>query len=199
MFVQKPVPTFYSGYPVGDAFRTVPSQQWTCQQKDMNQNPSLQNTPYSDVFSSQYLHSSITPIVSHEGINTLFPCTSLYQSIPSETAYGMVQPTIISNDAPITFEPYNTYSPVVPLGYPVIPNPMIAKYGMCDKMETGSVPIIAAGSGMGLQGEREKRIGSEIVELVHTNSSSIPFVSPVSDLVPCISPCGDTPNDDIKK
>lgn len=184
---------------MGDAFRTVPSQQWTCQQKDINQNASLQNNPYSDVFSSQYIPSSITPLVSHEGINTLFPCTSLYQSMPSETAYGLVQPTLISNDTPITFEPYNTYSPVVPIGYPVIPNPMMSNYGMCDKMESTSVPIITAGSGMGLQ-EREKRIGTEIVELVHTNSSSIPaFVSPVSDLVPCISPCGDTPNDDIKK
>lgn len=182
LYAQKTTPSLNTMYTM-ESFRSIPSQQWGYTNEMI---PCTINIPYSEMYQTQY--PSVVPVMPNEN---LVSCSPVYQPITGETPYPMIQPTILQSDTPpLPYDAFNTYSPMVPIGYQsIVPNQLMSNYAMCDKMESGRIPV-----------EKDKTVNSEIVELVHTNSSSlVAMVSPMTDLVPCISPCGEKPKGEMAK
>ena len=100
----------------------------------------------------------------------------------------------------MTFEPYNSYSHVVSVGYPTgVSNSMMQNFTPVEKMSSGRLPMVSPSPpAVIITNEKEKTVNSEVVEIVPTNSSSVPgIISP--DLLPFATACGDNTNALLKK
>ena len=191
-------------YPVpSDTIQSVPPQAWNYTPNEVYPNGTIQNI-YPEMYQPQFIPSSVYPVISQDSLNPIPVCSPVYQPYANEPPpFSMMQPTIISNEPQaMTFEPFNSYSPVVSIAYPSgVSNAMIQNYTPCEKMDAGHVPLVGSGNTPVMVSTlKEKTVNSEVVEIVHTNSSSVAgIISPVSDLLPYAAPCGDNTNDLIKK
>ena len=196
VYVQKAI------YPVpSETIQSVPTQAWHFNPNEVYPNGTIQNI-YPEMYQPQFISSY--PIISQDSLNPIQVCSPIYQPYQNEPPpFSMIQPTIISNEQQtMTFEPFNSYSPVVSIAYPSgVSNAMIQNYNPCEKMDSGRVPLVSSGNTTMMVGTlKEKQVNSELVEIIPTNSSSVAgIISPVSDLLPYATPCGDNTNDLIKK
>ena len=150
--------------------------------------------PYSDVYpASFYPAPAMIPIsraMSRDSCNPALSCPStIYPSVSQEATFPAISPPFVPSELPrpaMAFEPFNTpYAPVMPISFqPALVRetagclaPMKYSFDSEVRKPEGvkDVTVSPALSG------NAKPINSEVVELVHTSSSAVAMITPVTE------------------
>ena len=154
--------------------------------------------PYSDVYpASFYPAPAMIPIsraMSRDSCNPALSCPStIYPSVSQEATFPAISPPFVPSELPRTtmsFEPFNNpYAPVMPIPFPPTMvretagclTPMKYSFDSEARKPEGVKDVTVSPGLSGNVGMEMKPINSEVVELVHTSSSAVAMITPITE------------------
>ena len=153
--------------------------------------------PYSDMYpASFYPAPTMIPmsrVMSRDSCNPALSCPStIYPSVSQEATFPAMSPPFVPRELPqptMSFEPFNTpYAPVMPISFPPTLvreatgclTPM--KYSFDSEVRKAeSAKDVTISPGLSGNVGTVKPINSEVDELVHTSSSAVAMITPITE------------------